>query len=58
MTRGNHLNLNELSELLYAIAALIAGETKEQTRTKNAKSEPAWNKRINKTAEWYGQDLN
>jgi hypothetical protein len=42
---------------MYAIAAIIAGEVKEQTQPKNDKSEPAWNKRINKTLGWHGEVL-
>lgn len=51
------MNLSELSELTSVTAAFVADEMKEQTRAKNVKSEPAWNKRINKTAKWYGKDL-
>jgi hypothetical protein len=42
---------------MYTTSARIAGEVKEQTTAKNAKREPVWNKRISKTAEWYGKDL-
>jgi hypothetical protein len=43
VTRENYvyLNVTELNERMYAIAAIIAGEVKEQTQPKNDKSEPA-----------------
>jgi hypothetical protein len=39
MMRENDLNLSELNELRYATPAAIAGEVKEKTTLKNAKSE-------------------
>jgi hypothetical protein len=35
MTQGNYLNLTELSEIMYATAAVIAGEMKQKTTPKN-----------------------
>jgi hypothetical protein len=46
-----------LNELKYATATLIAGEVKEKTTPKNAKSEKAWRKRIHKTTTCYRNDL-
>lgn len=53
----NYLNLSELNELRYATAAVIAGEVKEKTTLKNAKSESVWKKRIHKIIKCYRKEL-
>jgi hypothetical protein len=51
------LNLNEFNEIMHATAAVFAGEVKEKTTLKNAKSEPVCKKRIHKTKQCYSNDL-
>lgn len=52
-----NLNITELNELLYATAAVIAGEKKPKTILKQNNQEPAWQMRIKKNIEWLRKDL-
>jgi len=57
ISRSNCLNLTQVNQLMYATAAVIAGEVKQKTSKKNITKEPAWKRRIQNTIESFRKDL-
>lgn len=55
--RGSSLNITQINQLMYATAAVVAGEVKEVTKPKSALKEPEWKRRIQKTIESHRKEL-